>query len=300
MTAYEIVTLIISILSLIVSGIISFAVFYMGKKTDDKRYRMDVEYRAREFIIDHGDRESLYFPYCVIASGANRHHKHLRKIYNDFDALPDDVQKEVLRQAGYDYALIKESSWIDDGLKEIESFAEKYGFGDAFLYDGGKYFRRAFDNHSAAKTSKYKELEPLYEDKLEWLQGPAKDLFPDNMISFSSYIESYYRTFVLGENEKGFKREDAPRPLDYLKAVKDFPDCDEEELCFWMMVSVREMASYVERTRHGGYMNDVEIQGVIYPGDAKSETFEDMYYETLMALYELKLDEDVFKGSKER
>ena len=87
MTGYEITTLIISILSLFASGFVSFAIFYMGKKSDDKRYKADIEYQARKFIIDHGDNDILYLPYCVIASGVNRHHKHLRQIYNDFNAL---------------------------------------------------------------------------------------------------------------------------------------------------------------------------------------------------------------------
>ena len=288
MTGYEITTLIISILSLFASGFVSFAIFYMGKKSDDKRYKADIEFQARKFIIDHGNNDILYLPYCVIASGVNRHHKHLRQIYNDFDALPNDVQKEVLKQAGYDYQLIEGSDWIDEGIKEVEDFAEKYDFGDTFLYDGAKYFHRAFTEHSAALTSNYHELEYLFDDKLGWYSSQAKKIMQTDKLTFSSYIESYYRAFLL--NDETLAKKDAIKPLDYLKAIKDFPNCDEEELCFWIMVSVREMASYVERTRHGGYMNEIEITGAIYRGDAVPETFEDMYYETLMALYELELD----------
>lgn len=296
MSWYEIATLIISILSLIASGFISFAVFYMGKKVEDKRYRADIEYQARKFIIDHGDNDILYLPYCVIASGVNRHHKHLRQIYNDFDALPNDVQKEVLKQAGYDYQLIGSSTWIDEGIKEIETFAEKYDFGDAFLYDGAKYFHRAFTKHSSALTSKYHELEKLFDDKLGWNSPEIKKIAQTDKLSFSLYLESYYRKFVL--EDKSFTKNEATKPLDYLKKIKDFPNCEEEELCFWIMVSVREMASYVERTRHGGYMNEIEITGAIYRGDAVPETFEDMYYETLMALYELELDRRIILDRK--
>lgn len=291
MTGYEITTLIISILSLFASGFVSFAIFYMGKKSDDKRYKADIEYQARKFIIDHGDNDILYLPYCIIASGVNRHHKHIRQIYNDFDALPNDVQKEVLRQAGYDYQLIESSDWIDEGIKEIEDFAEKYDFGDTFLYDGAKYFHRAFTKHSAALTSNYHELEYLFDDKLGWYSSQAKTTMQTDKLTFSSYIESYYRAFVL--NDETLAKKDAIKPLDYLKVIKDFPNCEEEELCFWIMVLVREMASYVERTRHGGYMNEIEITGAVYRGDAVPETFEDMYYETLMALYELELDRKI-------
>lgn len=296
MTGYEITTLIISILSLIASGFISFAIFYMGKKVEDKRYRADIEYQARKFIIDHGDNDILYLPYCVIASGVNRHHKHLRQIYNDFDALPNDVQKEVLKQAGYDYQLIENADWVNDSLKEIEDFAAKYDFGDTFLYDGAKYFHRAFTKHPSALTSKYHELENLFDDKLGWNNPETKKIVQTDKLSFSLYLESYYRAFVL--EDKSFTKNETTKPLDYLKEIKDFPNCEEEELCFWIMVSVRKMASYVERTRHGGYMNEIEITGAIYRGDAVSETFEDMYYETLMALYELKLDKKIILDNK--
>ena len=288
MTCYEITTLIISILSLFASGFVSFAIFYMGKKSDDKRYKGDIEYQARKFIIDHGDNDILYLPYCVIASGVNRHHKHIRQIYNDFDALPNDVQKEVLRQAGYDYQLIESSDWIGEGIKEIEDFAEKYDFGNTFLYDGAKYFHRAFSGHSSALTSNYHELEPLFEDKLGWNSPETIKIVQANKLSFSLYLESYYQAFVL--NDKRLNKNDAIKPLDYLNAIKNFHNCDEEELCFWMMECVCELSTLVLRTRYGGFLNCVYINGKISRGDALSETFEDRYYEALMYLYTLYLD----------
>ena len=288
MTSYEITTLIISIFSLLASILISFAVFYMGKKSGDKRYKADIEYQARKFIIDHGDNDILYLPYCVIASGVHRHHKHLRQIYNDFDALPNDVQKEVLKQAGYDYQLIEGSDWIDEGIKEVEDFAEKYDFGDTFLYDGAKYFHRTFSDHSSALTSNYHELEPLFDDKLRWNSPETKKIVQTNKLSFSLYLESYYRAFVL--NDETLTKKDAIKPLDYLVAIKDFPNCDEEELCFWMMVIVSVLSTLVLRTRHAGYLKGVHINGEISRGDALPETFEDKYYEALMYLYTLYLD----------
>ncbi len=293
MTGYEITTLIISILSLFASGFVSFAIFYMGKKSDDKRYKADIEYQARKFIIDHGDNDILYLPYCVIASGVNRHHKHIRQIYNDFDALPNDVQKEVLKQAGYDYQLIEGSDWINEGIKEVEDFAEKYDFGDTFLYDGAKYFHRAFSDHSSALTSNYHELEPLFEDKLGWNSPETIKIVQANKLSFSLYLESYYQAFVL--NDKRLNKNDAIKPLGYLTTIKNFHNCDEEELCFWMMESVCELSTLVLRTRYGGFLNGVYINGEISRGDALSETFEDKYYEALMYLYTLYLDKKKIK-----
>ena len=288
MTGYEITTLIISILSLLASFLISFAIFYMGKKSDNKRYKADIEYQARKFIIDHGDNDILYLPYCVIASGVNRKHKHIRKIYNDFDALPNDVQKEVLKQAGYDYQLIESSDWIDEGIKEVNGFAQKYDLGNTFLNDDAKYFYRAFSDHSPALTSNYHELEPLFEDKLGWNNRETIKTVQTNKLSFTLYLESYYRAFVL--NDETFTKKDIIKPLDYLVAIKDFPNCNEEQLCFWIMESVCKLSTLVLRTRYGGFLSGVYINGEISRGDALPETFEDKYYETLMYLYTLYLD----------
>lgn len=295
MTGYEITTLIISILSLFASGLVSFAIFYMGKKSDNKRYKADVEYQARKFIIDHGNNDILYLPYCVIASGVNRHHKHIRQIYNDFNALPNDVQKEVLKQAGYDYQLIESRDWINEGIKEINDFAKKYDFGVNFLYDGAKYFRKAFYDHSSALACKYNKSEPLFEDKLGWYSPDRITItqaifrLPPNKLNFSLYLESYYRAFVL--NDKTLNKSNAIKPLDYLNAIKNLPKCDEEELCFWITEIVRELSTLVLRTRHGGIpINDIYINGEISIGDTLPEKFEDRYYEALMHLYTLQLD----------
>lgn len=300
MDAYQIITLIISALSLVSSIFVSFSIHFMGNKSITNRYKLDVETSARKFIIDHGDGEILYLPYCIFSSGVNRHHKHIRAIYNDFDALPNDVQKEVLRLAGYDYELIQGGEWVDKGLKEIEEFSESYDFGDTFLYDGAKYLYRAFSKHSSALVSSYNELEDLYDDELGWIPEGAKQFYPSGKINFSQYLESYYQAFVLGNNEKKIGKQEVTKPLTYLKNVKNFYYCTEEELCFWIMVSVREMASCVERTRHKGDLEQTEAPGVISRGDALPKTFEDMYYETLMQLYNLKLDEEAGNKRKEK
>lgn len=273
---------------MIASGLISFAVFYMGRKVENKRYRTDIEYQARKFIIEHGDSEILYLPYCVIASGVNRHHKHLRQIYNDFDALPNDVQKEVLKQADYDYQPIESADWINEGIEEIEAFIEKFDFGESFLYDNAKYFHRAFAKHASSLVSKYRESEYLFDDKLGWHLPNTNTICQTDKLTFSLYLEYYYQAFVL--NDKSFVKDKATKPLNYLISVKNFPECDEEELCFWMTEIVIEFAALVLRTRHGGFLNGVYINGEIKRGDAVPETFEDKYYEALMYLYSLYLD----------
>ncbi|QEX45892.1 hypothetical protein [Mycoplasmoides gallisepticum] len=290
MTGYEITTLIINILSLFASGLVSFAIFYMGKKSDNKKYKADVEYQARKFIIDHGNNDILYLPYCVIASGVNRHHKHIRQIYNDFNALPNDVQKEVLKQAGSDYQLIESSDWIDEGIKEIIDFAEKYDFGDTFLYERAKYFHKAFSDHSSALASKYNEPEFLFEDILGWYSSGtiSKIFLQTNKLDFFTYLESYYQAFVL--NDKRLNKSDAIKPLDYLNVIKNFHDCDGEEFYFWIIEIVRELSILVLRTRHDDSLNNIDINGEISRGDADPETFEDKYYEALMHLYTLQLD----------
>lgn len=294
MTPYEIWSLAISIASIVISIVVTVVIYRFGRRIEKRNDKTEIERLAREFIIKFADEEILYLPYCVMANATHRHHKHIREIYNAFDALPSSVQKEILFLAGYDYEPIYDDSWVQESLNEIIEFAEKRDLGDPFLYGGCKHFYDAFDcsKHDVYEFSYEEEFFDDYFDTGSSYIG-SNGLFK---ISFSLYLEFYYRTFILGENEQELAREDVPKPLDYLKEVKQFASCSTIGLAFWMMHSVSELSCLVLRDRHGGYLDDVDKSGFVYRGDAAPQTFEDLYYETLMDLYNQHLDKKkVFK-----
>ena len=287
MLCLEIASLVISFFSLLAT--ISIAA--IGDRIRRNNNRLQIEQIACTFIIDHDDEDQISFlPLCLIANAVNRHHKHVRPIYNDFDALPKSVQIEVLRQCDYDFDLIVGNDWINEGLDIIEDFANRFDLGDPFLYDGAKHFREAFKSYASSSLRLYNSSVLMFDDYLDWGNDLTKSLVGSDKISFSSYLESYYRTFVLGENKSCHDRSKCPKPLNYLKDIIDFYNCDSEKLAFWMMEIVLELSFLVIRTRHGGFMNNAHIEAYIGRGNATPETFEDRYYECLANLYKIRLD----------
>lgn len=251
MTNYEIVSLVVSIISLVASIAVSISIHVVSRRIENKQYDLTIENEARKFIIDQGDSEIRYLPLCLMACTTNRHRKHIRAIYNKFNALPNDIQERVLKLAGYEF----NPSWrnfktnqVNELLEEVEEFAKNYDLGNTFLYEGAKYFNSALLYYPDSKISNYHELEPLFEDKLDFCSAKAKT-FRKDLISFSSYFESYYETFVLKKESN--EELDVPKPLDYLAEIKKLKTCDEEELCFWMMIIVKELSQYLIRTKHG-------------------------------------------------
>ena len=283
----EITSIVISVLSLFVS----VAIAIIGAEIRRSSNRLQIEQAACAFIINHDEDDQISFlPFCVIANAVNRHHKHVRPIYNDFNALPRSVQKEVISQCGYEFDLITSNGWIDEGLDIIEDFANRFDFGNSFLYDAAKHFHKAFNGYPSTSLNTYSHSARMFDDCLDWGNDTVRDLTGTSKISFSSYLESYYRTFVLGQNKAGHDRSKCPNPFDYLKDMIDFCNCDSEKLAFWMMEIVSELSMLVIRTRHGGFMSGVRIKGGIDRGNATPGTFEDRYYECLMDLYKIHLD----------
>lgn len=83
---------------------------------------------------------------AVVASGCFPQNHHLRKIYNEFTLLDDEVKAEVLRQADLNVPLIKGFDWVDEKIGALKESSRKLGLGDAFLYDGAKYFHSLYDD----------------------------------------------------------------------------------------------------------------------------------------------------------
>ncbi len=290
MTGYEWLSLIISILSLFASCFTSFAVFYIGKKIENKKYKSYVEISARQFIIKYDENEIAYLPYCLMARCTHRLHKHLRVLYNDFNSLSDDIQKEVLRIKGYKNDLINDENWIYKCLDEIEKFARDNDLGETFLYDGYKYFYKVSRKHSSCKIDSYFEREEKYENSLGFYLKSV--IFNgENKLYFRSYLESYYQVFVLNNNKNYLDRKNYPRPFDYLTKVENLENCNEDTICYWVMEIVSELADLVIRTNHGGYVNNLSKEKIILDCDTPPETFEDKFYSVLLKLYEVYLDE---------
>lgn len=280
----EIVNLIISILSLLATIAISFVIYFLEKRNSKLRIEHDIREQAKRFIIENAE-ERGYLPWAVIASGCFPQNHHLRKIYNEFTLLDDEVKSEVLRQVDLNVPLIKSFDWVDEKIKALEESSRKLGLGDAFLYDGAKYFHRLYDD---------KDRE--YGDSLfgYWAEN-YEDVFGFDRIGlykrkgyvpFARYVDDFL--YCKFEKPEKFSNEWV-KPFDYLLVTEQIRKTpDEGTVCFWVSHIVEELICY--SIKYLGFKEKEHPET-----DSQAETFEDRYFQVLYDLFFVDITTDFGK-----
>lgn len=251
------------------------------RREEALRKQMIVE--AANKFINENSNELLYIPLCLIANAYNNHHKYERNIYNTFNILNKDVQKEVLKQLNYDFDLISGNGWIDKGINRIKTFIKANDLGRDLLYDNAKYFHRAIQYCDMPYDGSV-ELMHILPDLFGWNYKPRGRKKSAEKISFDSYLISYLE--AKENNTSAFKKYKNKRPIDALASVIDFGKVEERILCSWMM----EMVASIAITMIAKQTNKTD--GEVFKlssGDARIETFEDRYLDVLMELYNLSV-----------
>ena len=270
----EIINLIISILSLLATVAISFVIYFLEKRNSKLRIEHDIREQAKRFIIENAE-ERGYLPWAIVASGCFPQNHHLRKIYNEFTLLDDQVKAEVLRQVDLNVPLIKGFEWVDEKIEALEESSRKLGLGDAFLYDGAKYFHRLYDDKNRE-----------YGDSLFGYWGENyKDVFGFDRIGlykrkgyvpFTRYVDDYL--YCKFEKPEKFSDEWI-KPFDYLLAAEHIRETpDEGIVCFWVSHIIEELICY--SVKYLGFKEKEHPET-----DSQAETFEDRYFQVLYDLF---------------
>lgn len=285
MSKYEITTIVLQALTLVATIAISFVIYFLNNKHKKEEYYRQNEQLAKAFIIDNNDI-SDYIPLCIVASVLNRHKKHHRTLYNEFNKLSDDVQKEVIKQCNYEIDLIKGTDWVNKGIDYVNKFLNDNNLGNEsnnYLYGSGKYL------HYAIKYCPEKEYDARIYNKKYRNPFPSKKIgFEENnpveyLIDFDTYCDDYM-FFVIRSTRKDFiiykSEKIAPKPIKYLEAVENLlsGSTTDEDVCYWVLDFVNFFSIYIINTMSSGYPND-------YMSDAEIKTFEDKYYEVMLSLY---------------
>lgn len=280
----EIVNLIINILSLLATVAISFVIYFLENRDLKSRKEHEIHEQAKRFIIENAE-ERGYLPWAVVASGCFPQNHHSRKIYNEFTLLDDEVKEEVLRQAGLHVPLIDGFDWVNGKIEALEESSSKLGLGDAFLYEGVKYFHRLYDD---------KERE--YGDSLfgYWDEN-YKDVFGfdrfglykrKGYVPFTRYVDDYL--YCKFEKPEKFSDE-WQKPFDYLLATEQICETsDEGAVCFWVSHIVEELICY--SIKYLGFKEKDHPET-----DSQAETFEDRYFQILYDLFFIDIPTDFGK-----
>ncbi len=274
----EIANLVISIFSLLATFSISFVIYFLERHNQKIIKEKEVKEEAKKFIIDNSD-ELDYLHWATIAVGCYPQNKHVRKIYNNFAYLDDEVKQEVLRQRGLNCKLINNNKWIYEKIKMIQNAIHELDIGDDFLYDGGKYLTRAYDY----KTEFVESLE-----NIKYERDKYNDYFHLNRnfqkhsgkLTYEQYLEDYlYCKF--DKPDLMPKDIEVQLPNDYLISMENLRECDEDYLCYWIMIMVEKVITFA--IRYLQYKDDEHAET-----DAQVETFEDKYFLVLYELYYVK------------
>lgn len=272
----EIANLVISILSLIATIAISFVIYFLERHNQKVSKEKEVKEKAKRFIIDNAD-ELDYLHWATIAVGCYPQNKHVRKIYNNFAILDDEVKLEVLKQRELNCELINNDKWIYEKIDMVQKAIQELDIGDDFLYDGGKYLTRTYNykNESIESLENIKNEHDKYNDYFHIRKMFQKH---SGKLTYEQYLEDYlYCKFDKPDltPPQGTK---VPPPNDYLISVENLRECDENYLCYWIMIMVENVISFAIR-----YLQYKENEHT--ETDAQVEKFEDKYFSVLYELY---------------
>ncbi len=286
MTAAEIVQIIIGVLSLIATVAVSFLIYWLQhrhelelEKAELKKQDEKLEEEAHNFLIQN-EAEREYLPWCLIATNLHRHEKHARKIYTNFCASSDKLQKKILELAEFTLTPIEGTSWVDDSFKLLEQCIDQFKLGQQpFLYDGAKYFHRAFDYYRKEHFSENRgdDFKTIYKLPIQ----SAVQAFAKGDINISRYIEQYF-DFIISHDKANIEWQDPTPPIDYAWNTEGLGYIDEKELCGWVMEIVHNIVVNIHNRFFECYFES-EIRN--NSTGAYVETYEDYYYSTLFWMY---------------
>lgn len=280
MSLADIIQIIIGVLSLVATIAVSFLIYWLQsrhekeiQKLQCEKERIALQEKARLFLIDNQE-ERDYLPWCIIAANLYPLEKHTRKIYSEYCRCSEELQNEILNQAGYKIKQFTGKYWLQGCIDKLQQDIEKYNLGRDYLYDGAKYFHRSYDRYRELEWNGTPNIfEPINkENRLMMILNVAQ-------ISIGEYIDEYFYYFV--DKKMDFDKETPIPPIDYVWEYQSLAHTREETVCMWMMELVENIATIINNK----FGEDVDCQFFLEYTDAQAETYEDKYYETVQALY---------------
>ena len=225
---------------------------------------------ARLFCLDH--EEDLHLlPLCEMASILNPRHKHINPMINAFIRQNKKAQKAILIHESIKPYELCNAGEIDKCIDAFEKeITDKKYATISFLYDGAKYFHRAFMYHA--------DYKPESIDPYIFKRKYASSLFPNVRGNLRAYIDDY---------EYGLEHhpeDNMTPPFDMLWDAFNLANCKEKTLVFWVNRFIISVCHHLHGfDPNAQYDESWEYKDTIE--DDKLKTMEDMYYYALLLLY---------------
>ena len=281
MTSADIIQIIIGVLSLIATVAVSVVIARVETKRAKRQHAEAIQQQVKEFVIDN-QSEIDYLPLCVFANAVSPYAANQRQIYNRFNRCKEEVQIEILRNQNIPIGLIKDKSVLDKCLDAFDKQAlETELWERSWLYEGGKYFHRALDYYREMEVDDYNPH--IFE--IPRLNESLAKAFPDFKADLTLYMDRYLEFVLRDQDDTKDSPEKLPQipPFTVIDSLVGAGSCHEPILCFWIM---RFIISGCLAFWHHKLVADRDADWrQLNIGDGVIETYEDMYYDTLMMLY---------------
>ena len=268
-----IIGIVIDFLSLIASVFLAIIIYKLERnherdreKYEEKIKKNELINNAKIFLLDNEDEKDYLF-IAMLASKLNPDKKHNRRIINNYLRCNNELQKEILDLAGINTMHITKKA-ISQALEELDKDLKKHKFGKSILYDGGKYFYRAFKYWA---NSKIEDVNPfifksIYKNNVENKEVLRLIDAHDICHPLSKYMLDY-----LSLDYSGKKEIDKPIDMVYIKC--NLANCEEKEMTFWTLRIVIDSCNAFKKTKTFEEFDEHLI-----------ETQEDMYYYAVATL----------------
>ena len=253
---------------------------------ESKREYSNHEYRSREIELQEErieqeaisfcrryKNEKEYIALCQVAFITNPTRVHNREMYNEFCELTTSTRNKILEISEVDKIEVSGEYWWFKYLDLFEKDYEKYGLGaERYRYSFSQYFPR------------------LLEYGGDPIDGFTKRIFSPKVITpiINTFSKSY-KLDVAGLIDEYIYYKDFEEytnilepPMDFMWRKLDFGSCRELMLASYLALFI------IGTCRGIPFPEDVEDKMFVFsgPGVSEVETAEDLFYQTLLTLYE--------------
>lgn len=276
----DILGLSIDFIALIVTIFLTVGIYKLERrhekereKAEEKAQKLAIFDAARVFLIDN-DEEIEYLPLAEIASKLKLKRKHCRNLITRYLRCNEQQQQEILRQANIPNIQVSTIE-VQHALEALQSDLDNYHFGRKILYDGAKYFHRAFERWADIPVD---DVNPyIFEnlEKSEWHGEQSEIVW--RLSNCNTALYSYMWDYLHAE-ELGIGKDKIAPPIDMVFQQCNLGTCDENIMTFWTMRIIIDACYTIKEPQY----KEPQYEDIF--DETLIQTQEDMYYYTLAVL----------------
>lgn len=245
-----------------------------------------IEVEANIFCREN-DSELRLLPLCALAYemrnfqhiqrlGTNKVYPVSKKIYENYDILPNDVKQQVLKDRNINISFPDNTAWVNDYLKKLKDDAFTNDMTtelNVYLHNNFKYYHRAISQLCDFEFGDISDndIPHQYYDLTEFNDYNFSDF------SFDRYVTEQFKLingYNDGESFINVKLENRLLPLDYVHQItKD----NNDKFVHYMVLFIKSLSENIYSYKH----NDL----IDFGYEDLLSTYGDYYYDSLLNLY---------------